>query len=158
MMSSLEVPIKRLRWSSIQTLLTLTPLLLLNVLLPRSWHNPMASPSWIFWLSLRRSRMLVKQLFSFLQNKLMPHAGLSFFPLLLNVLVVGQVIWRSKQIISSTLQLKSDFAINILDDWHLLFRFNNEADFLLVRLKKSIYVKGNLFWFLKWSPLFKVGI
>lgn len=37
-------------------------------------------------------------------------------------------------------------------------RFNNEADFLAVWLKETMYIKGNLFHFLKWSPMFKAGI
>lgn len=62
------------------------------------------------------------------------------------------------KIISSVFQLSSEFLVSILDARHLLFRFNNEADFFLVWWKESIYVKGNLFRFLKWSSMFKVGI
>lgn len=56
-------------------------------------------------------------------------------------------ITEVKQLIFSRLQLKSDFVISILDDPDL-FTFNNEAD-LLVWSKESLYVKGNLFQFLK---------
>lgn len=56
-------------------------------------------------------------------------------------------ITEVKQLIFSRLQLKSDFVISILDDPDL-FTFNNEAD-LLVWSKESLYVKDNLFQFLK---------
>lgn len=56
-------------------------------------------------------------------------------------------ITEVKQLIFSRLQLKSDFVISILDDPDL-FTFNNEAD-LLVWSKESLYVKSNLFQFLK---------
>lgn len=79
--------------------------------------------------------MLVNQLFSFPKGRLIPCADLSFTPLLLNVPLVGRALLGVKQIISSRFQLKPDFAINILDAVHLLFRFNNETDFLLVWLK-----------------------
>lgn len=44
--------------------------------------------------------------------------------------------------------------LSALDNRHLLLRFQNEEDFLLVLLKESLYVMGRPFFFSKWHVRF----
>ncbi|MQM05873.1 hypothetical protein Taro_038686 [Colocasia esculenta] len=59
-----------------------------------------------------------------------------------------------KSCLSLRLGLKSDFIVSILNHHHLLIRFDSDEDFLLVLLRKSLYIKGYLFRFFRWSASF----
>ncbi|MQM17627.1 hypothetical protein Taro_050601, partial [Colocasia esculenta] len=59
-----------------------------------------------------------------------------------------------KSCLSFRLGLKSDFIVSTLNHRHLLLRFESQEDFLLVLLRKSLYIKGYLFQFFRWSATF----
>ncbi|MQL83063.1 hypothetical protein Taro_015547 [Colocasia esculenta] len=59
-----------------------------------------------------------------------------------------------KSCLTFRLGLKSDFIVSILNHRHLLLRFESQEDFLLVLLRKSLYIKGYLFRFFRWSASF----
>ncbi|MQL70165.1 hypothetical protein Taro_002468 [Colocasia esculenta] len=56
--------------------------------------------------------------------------------------------------LSLRLGLKSDFIVSILNYHHFLIRFDSDEDFLLVLLRKILYIKGYLFRFFRWTAGF----
>ncbi|KAF8396252.1 hypothetical protein HHK36_017867 [Tetracentron sinense] len=63
-----------------------------------------------------------------------------------------------KNYIQGSFHTKLAIAVGILDESHMLIRFESEEDFLAVWLKEFSYLEGQLVRFIKWTPLFQVGV
>ncbi|KAF8407304.1 hypothetical protein HHK36_006431 [Tetracentron sinense] len=62
-----------------------------------------------------------------------------------------------KNYIQGSFHTKLVISVGILDEKHLLIRFESEEDFISVWLKEFCYIEGQLVRFIKWTPLFQAG-
>ncbi|KAF8377020.1 hypothetical protein HHK36_030392 [Tetracentron sinense] len=60
-----------------------------------------------------------------------------------------------KNYIQGSFHTKLLISVGILDEKHLLIRFESEEDFIFVWLKEFCYIEGQLVRFIKWTPLFQ---
>ncbi|MQL98843.1 hypothetical protein Taro_031558 [Colocasia esculenta] len=59
-----------------------------------------------------------------------------------------------KSLLSQRMLLKGEYIVSVLNNRHLLLRFEEEEDYLKVIMRRSLYLKGLLYRFFKWDPHF----